>query len=121
MRLTCNTQQYATPESVEITKAQAIDLIEAVVLCFGTQSFSITGVLAHRTIYSVGDISEFMPDELNAGVKVALSMAVKPPLSDVIPDALYYQVSQIFGKVHGPIRFKIGNGSYHQFDPNAPL
>jgi hypothetical protein len=121
MRISRNTQQHATPASVEITKAQAIGLIEAVVLCFGIQSFSITGVLAHRSIYSFGDIAEFMPDELNAGVKVALSMAVKLPLTDVIPGALYHQVSQIFGKVHGPIWFKIDNGSYHLFDPNAPL
>lgn len=121
MRISRNTQQHVTPASVEITKAQAIDLIKAVVLNFGTQSFSITGVLAHRSIYSSDDIAEFMPDELNAGVKVALSMAVKPPPSDVIPGALYSQVSQIFGKVDGPICFKIGNDSYHQFVPNAPL
>lgn len=121
MRTNSSTQQLANPAAVSITRSQAIRLIEALVLCFGTQSFRLIGVLAHRSVIDFKEISKFEFDELDAGVKLALSMAVKAPPSHVIPGALYYEVGQIFGDVQGPIWFKIGNGSYHQFDPNAPL
>jgi len=113
--------QHVVPTAVEITKVQAIELIKAVVLCFGTQSFSLTGVLAHRSFISIDEISRFVLDELEAGVKVALSMAVTPPPTYVSAAALYCAVRRIIGELHGPIWFKIGNGSYHKFDPNAPL
>jgi hypothetical protein len=109
------------PEMVQITKAQALDLIKAVVLCFGTQSFRLTGVLAHRSIINVDEISTFVFDELEAGVKVALSMAVKPTQTYVSAAALTCEVHRVFGELQDPIWFKIGNGSYNKFDPKAPL
>ena len=121
MKINCNTQQHSMPKMVQITKAQAIDLIKAVVLCFGTQSFSLTGVLAHRSIINMDEISRFVFDELEAGVKVALSKAVKPPQTYVSAAALNYEVHKVFGELEGPIWFKIGNGSYNKFDPEAPL
>ena len=109
------------PKVVEISKEQAIDLIKAVVLCFGTQSFVLSGCLAHRSMNNIDEISRFMFDELEAGVKVALSMAVKPapPYASVV--ALTCEVRRDIGELQGPIWFKIGNGSHHKFDPNAPL
>ena len=121
MKINCNTQQHSMPKMVQITKAQAIDLIKAVVLCFGTQSFSLTGVLAHRSVISIDEISRFVFDELEAGVKVALSMAVKPRRTYVSAAALNCEVRRVFGELQGPIWFKIGSGSYNKFDPNAPL
>lgn len=109
------------PKAVEITQEQAIDLIKVVVLCFGTQSFSLSGCLAHRSMISVDEISQFMFDELEAGVKVALSMAVKSAQTCVSTAPLNRQVRQTIGELEGPIWFRIGNGSYHKFDPNAPL
>jgi hypothetical protein len=106
---------------VQITKEQAVDLIKAVVLCFGTQSFSLTGVLAHRSVISIDEISRFVFDELEAGVKVALSMAVKPRRTYVSAAALNCEVSRVFGELQDPIWFKIGDGSYNKFDPKAPL
>ena len=113
--------EHVVPINVEITKEQAIGLIKAVVLCFGTQSFSLTGVLAHRSVISLDDISRFVFDELEAGVKVALSMAVKPRQTYVSAAVLHCEVREVFGDLHDPIWFKIGTGSYHKFEPNAPL
>ena len=116
----CNTKD-AIFSTVEMTTEEAICLIKAVVLCFGTQSFSLTGVLAHRSVVSIDEISRFVFDELEAGVKVALSMAVKPPLTYVGADVLHCEVQRVIGDLTGPIWFKIGTGSYHKFDPIAPL
>lgn len=113
--------EHVVPTTVEITKEQAIGLIKAVVLCFGTQSFSLTGVLAHRSVISLDDISRFVFDELEAGVKVALSMAVKSQKTNVSTAVLHCEVLKVIGDLHGPIWFKISAGSYHKFDPNAPL
>jgi len=121
MRTNCNTQQHAAFRVVDITKAQAVSLIEAVVLCFGTQSFILTGGLAHRSVISFDEFSRFMQDELEAGVKVALSMAVKPPPTYVSAAALNWQVKRVFGELKGPVWFKIDKGSYKEFDPNVPL
>ena len=121
MQIKGNTQQHSVPEMVQITKAQAVDLIKAVVLCFGTQSFSLTGVLAHRSVISIDEISRFVFDELEAGVKVALSMAVNPQRTYVSAAALNCEVRRVFGELQGPIWFKIGSGSYNKFDPKAPL
>jgi hypothetical protein len=109
------------PATVEMTKEQAINLIKAVVFCFGTQSFSLIGVLAHRSVIDFDDISRFVFDELEAGVKVALSMAVKPHTIDVSTAVLRCEIAKVIGDLSGPIWFKIGTGSYHTFDPNAPL
>lgn len=116
-----NTKKHAVPTTVEMTREQAISLIKAVVLCFGTQSFSLAGVLAHRSVISIEEISRFVHDELEAGVKVALSMAVKPRQTYVSAAVLHCEVREVFGDLRDPIWFKIGTGSYHKFEPNAPL
>ena len=117
--LTTPVAQNVVPKAVEITREQAIDLIKAVVLCFGTQSFVLHGGLANRTMISIDEISRFMLDELEAGVKVALSMAVKPAQTYVNTAALNYEVRRVIGELQGPLWFRIGNGSYHEFDPPA--
>jgi len=109
------------PGVVDITKEQAIRLIEAVVLCFGTQSFVRSGPLAHRSIISFKEFARFMPDELEAGVKVALSMAVKRPPTYVSAAALQCEVRRVIGDLQGPIWYRVGHGSYYKFDPNTPL
>jgi hypothetical protein len=114
------TQQVSLANPTYITNAQAVRLIEALVLNFGTQCFSATGVLAHRSMVSFKCISQFMFDELEAGVKIALSMAVKETSGvSVMPGALLYEVKQLFGDVQKPIIFKIGNGQNCRFDPST--
>jgi len=116
-----NTQQCVIPVAVTISRAQAIELINALVVCFGSQSFSLTGVLAHRIFDNVAEISRFMFDELEGGVKVALSMAVKPRATYVSTAVLDCAVRRIIGGLQEPIVFRIEKGSYHKFDPKAPL
>jgi len=106
---------------VDITKEQAIRLIEAVVLCFGTQSFVRSGALAHRSIISFKEFERFMPDELEAGVKVALSMAVEHPSTYVTAAALQCEVRRVVGDMQGPIWYRVDYGSNYKFDPNTPL
>ena len=106
---------------VDVTKEQAIRLIEAVVLCFGTQSFVGSGALAHRSIISFKEFARFMPDELEAGVKVALSMAVERPSTYVTAAALQCEVRRVVGDMQGPIWYRVDYGSNYKFDPNTPL
>ena len=115
-----NIQQASLAKPTHLTNAQAVRLIEALVLNFGTQCFSASGVLAHRSMLSFKCISQFMFDELEAGVKIALSMAAKETSGiSVMPGALHYEVCQLFGEVQEPVIFKIGNGQYRRFDPGS--